>query len=171
MRKPLYLQTTFNKQNKLINSYNYLDCFLYPTLNKQQFTFKSRVESTNELSELNIIKAQKSILLKVFFIQKVKGTKNINAETFNFTINLKADNRSRLFYLLKSIQQLSTNTKTNSSYTYNYKDLLLELNNLNFHKINLNSLSAINIIFELFKSNDDILNKWLINETFLKKRL
>ncbi len=170
MKESFYIHSQINKQIIHNNVYNCVDSFNYSNLTSQQFKIKIEIESSNVLSELNIIKAQKSLLLKIVFMQKSRGTKDLVTETFIFRTNVKNKNISILFFLLNVIKQRSKNSKTNMKYIRNYRDLLLELTNLNFFKINLNSLSDINIIFNLFKNNDIILNKWLTDETFNKKR-
>jgi len=157
------LKNKTHYQRILLNS---IDNFNDKLLNSDNLVSKVRIEAGTDLSDFNIAKGQKNLLVKSLTKNRNKVLKGPEIVKF---ISMIADTKksSSLNEFISTIGLSETKLRNEIHYvSITYKDLLFNFKRLNFFKVNLNALS--NIDFKI------IINKkyklWFANEIYSSKR-
>lgn len=114
--------------------------------------------STIPLSELNLTKAHRRILLRSLSCNSDFSNKT---ET-DFTVTSSATNRRKVYELLARLQVFNRSEllqQESNKFSTVISNILLKLKHLDLHKVNTKALSDISIELELQKKQRIILNE------------
>lgn len=160
-----------HKQNQFSQNtvYNSIDQLNIKNIEPKPIINQISVNSNVNLSDFNIIKAQKYLIMRSIFNFKVK----LNKQDENLILSFKTFDRRKIdeiVYLILKLNSIGDRFFLNNGVEIMFKDLLLNLRRLDFLKVSEKSLTNIFISLNYMNKNKYITNKWFINEIFCKER-
>lgn len=167
----IYNYKYLTKQNQFYQSniYNSLELLNIKSIESKLIINQINLGSNVNLSEFNIAKAQKYLIIKSIFNFKMKLTK----QDENLILDFKTFNKKKINEIIYLILKFHSNSETSfldNGIKVLFQDLLLNLRRLDFLKINEKSFNNIFIKLKYMNKNKYVTNKWLINEIFCKER-
>ncbi len=167
----IYNYKYLHKQNQFYQNaiYNSIDLLNINKIEPKPIINQLNFSSSVNLSEFNIIKAQKYLIIKSIFDFGIK----LNKQNENLILNFKTFNKKKINEIVYLILRFNPHGETffvDNGIEVLFQDLLLNLRRLDFFKVYEKSLTNISIKLDYMNKNKYIINKWFINEIFCQER-